>query len=147
MAAGAGAGQRAELAIVPRPIRIRRRRRYPAGLVGFEPIHERRLDCGDPRPRALEPGGLERSHLRDRTRIYQQRVSPAAAGFSASPVAAAGRIYLASEDGDVFVVRAGRTFELLATNHMGEVLMATPALTGDMIVVRTQTRLVGLRQS
>ncbi|MEO7275672.1 MAG: PQQ-binding-like beta-propeller repeat protein [Vicinamibacterales bacterium] len=77
-------------------------------------------------------------------RIYQQRVSPAAAGFSASPVAAAGRIYLASEDGDVFVVRAGRTFELLATNRMGEVLMATPALTGDMIVVRTQTKLVGI---
>ena len=42
-------------------------------------------------------------------RIYQQRVSPAAAGFSASPIAADGnRIYLASEEGDVFVVQAGR---------------------------------------
>ena len=59
-------------------------------------------------------------------RIYQQRVSPSAGGFSASPVAAAGRLYLSSEDGDVFVVRAGRTFELLATNRMGEIMMATP---------------------
>jgi outer membrane protein assembly factor BamB len=78
-------------------------------------------------------------------RIYQQRVSPAAAGFSASPVAAAGRIYLASEEGDVFVVRAGRTFELLATNPMGEPLMATPAISGNTMIVRTPTQVVAVR--
>ena len=78
-------------------------------------------------------------------RIYRSRVSPAAAGFSASPVAAAGRIYLASEDGDVFVVKAGRAFELLATNPMGEICMATPAISGDMLFVRTQGHLVALR--
>lgn len=78
-------------------------------------------------------------------RIYRSRVSPAAAGFSASPVAAAGRLYLASEDGDVFVVKAGRTFELLATNPMGEICMATPAISGDLIIVRTQGHLVALR--
>ena len=58
-------------------------------------------------------------------RIYQQRVA-GGSGFSASPVAADGRLYLASEDGDVYVVKAGRTYELLATNPMGESLMATP---------------------
>jgi hypothetical protein len=68
-------------------------------------------------------------------------------GFSASPVAAAGRIYLSSEDGDVFVVRAGRKFELLSTNRMGEIVMATPAISGTLLIVRTQTQLVGLRQS
>ena len=78
-------------------------------------------------------------------RIYQQRVSKSAGGFSASPVAAGGRLYLSSEDGDVFVVRAGRRFELLATNRMGEVVMATPAITGNLIVVRTQSQLVGIR--
>jgi len=78
------------------------------------------------------------------TRVYQHRVSPTSGGFSASPVAAAGRIYLTSEDGDVFVVRAGRTFELLATNRMNEVLMATPAISGDMLIVRTQTKLIGI---
>lgn len=78
-------------------------------------------------------------------RIYQQRVSAAAAGFSASPVAADGRIYLASEDGDVFVVRAGRTFELLSTNPMGASVMATPAISGNLLVVRTVRELVGLR--
>jgi outer membrane protein assembly factor BamB len=78
-------------------------------------------------------------------RVYQQRVAPGAAGFSASPVAAAGRVYLASEDGDVFVVKAGRTFELLSTNRMGETLMATPAISGNMLIVRTQTALVAIR--
>ena len=77
-------------------------------------------------------------------RIYQQRVGPAAAGFSASPIAADGRLYLTSEDGDIFVVRAGRTFELLATNPMGETLMATPAISGNMLIVKTQTQLVGI---
>jgi len=71
-------------------------------------------------------------------------VSPNAAGFSASPIAAGGKLYLASEDGDVFVVKAGREFELLATNKMGEICMATPAIAGNMLIVRTQGHLVGI---
>jgi outer membrane protein assembly factor BamB len=80
-------------------------------------------------------------------RIYRTRVSEAAAGFSASPIAAGGRVYLASEEGDVFVVRAGRTFELLATNAMGEIAMATPALSRDMLILRTRGHLVGVRNA
>ena len=76
-------------------------------------------------------------------RIYQQRVGPGA-GFSASPIAADGRVYLTSEDGDIFVVKSGRAFELLATNHMGETLMATPAISGNMLIVKTQTQLMGI---
>ena len=78
-------------------------------------------------------------------RIYQQRVGPGAAGFSASPVAAGGRLYLASEDGELFVVKAGRTFELLSTNPMGDILMATPAISGNMLIVRTGSQLIGIR--
>jgi outer membrane protein assembly factor BamB len=77
-------------------------------------------------------------------RIYRSRVAQAAGGFSASPVAAGGRIYLAGEDGDVFVVKAGRAFELLATNAMGELNMATPAISGDMLILRTQGHLLGV---
>jgi outer membrane protein assembly factor BamB len=79
-------------------------------------------------------------------RVYQQRVGPAT-GFSASPIAAGDRIYLASEDGDVFVVQAGREFKLLATNRMGEITMATPAASADTLFVRTQSRLVAIRAS
>jgi outer membrane protein assembly factor BamB len=77
-------------------------------------------------------------------RVYQRRLSPGTGGFSASPVAAGGRLYLASEDGKVFVVRAGRTFELLASNDMNEVCMATPALSGDLLLIRTQGHLYAL---
>jgi outer membrane protein assembly factor BamB len=79
-------------------------------------------------------------------RIYQQRVSPSAGGFSASPIAAAGRLYLTSEDGEIFVVRAGPKFELLATNKLGEVTMATPAVAGPMLIVRTRSGLIGVRE-
>jgi hypothetical protein len=79
-------------------------------------------------------------------RLYQQRLAPGAAGFSASPVAAADRLYFTSEDGQVFVVRAGRTFELLATNDMGEVTMATPALSDGLLIVRTKTQVYAVRE-
>nr|MBA2260591.1 PQQ-binding-like beta-propeller repeat protein [Acidobacteriota bacterium] len=78
-------------------------------------------------------------------RIYQQRVA-GGSGFSASPVAADGRLYLSSEDGDVYVVKAGRTYELLATNAMGEPLMATPAISGNTLFFRTLSKLVAIRQ-
>ncbi len=64
--------------------------------------------------------------------------------FSASPVAADGKIYLASEDGDVFVIKAGPTYELLARNPIGEVMMATPAITGRMIIIRGQNHVFGI---
>jgi outer membrane protein assembly factor BamB len=90
-------------------------------------------------------GILSAYDARSGERIYQQRVSTEAGGFSASPIAAGDRIYLASEEGDVFVLQAGRAFKLLATNRMGEITMATPAATGNTLVVRTQTQLVGIR--
>lgn len=68
-------------------------------------------------------------------RLYQERLG-GGAGFSASPVFADGHLYFASEDGDVFVVRAGRTFELVVTNRIGQIVMATPAVAGDRLIVR-----------
>jgi outer membrane protein assembly factor BamB len=51
-------------------------------------------------------------------------------------VGADGKLYFSSEDGDIFVVKAGPTYELLAQNPMGEVLMATPAISDGIIFVR-----------
>jgi outer membrane protein assembly factor BamB len=90
-------------------------------------------------------GILSAYQVTDGARVYQQRLARDAGSFSASPVAADGRVYLASEDGQIYVVRAGRTFELLATNDMNEVCMATPALTGDLLLVRTKSHLYALR--
>ena len=70
-------------------------------------------------------------------RIYQERLGGTGGAFTASPVASEGKIYLASEDGDVFVVKAGPKYELLAKNPVGEVMMATPAISDGMVIVRT----------
>lgn len=77
-------------------------------------------------------------------RIYEQRLASGA--FSSSPVATGGHLYAASEDGDVYVVKAGPTFELLATNKMDEVVMATPALTDGMLIVRGLNHLFGIAE-
>ncbi|HEV2915817.1 MAG TPA: PQQ-binding-like beta-propeller repeat protein [Pyrinomonadaceae bacterium] len=81
-------------------------------------------------------GVLSAYNARTGERIYQERLP---SSFSASPVAADGKLYLASEDGEVFVVRAGPKFELLATNSMGEALMATPAISDGIIFLRSQS--------
>lgn len=61
--------------------------------------------------------------------------------YSASPVAAGGRIYLTSEDGQIDVVKAGRSFEVLASNQMGESCMATPAISDGCLFVRGRKHL------
>ena len=76
--------------------------------------------------------------------VYRQRLPHRGSGFSASPVAADGRLYLPSEDGDVYIVRAGRTFALEATAPMGEALMATPAIAGGTLVVRGERHLFAI---
>ncbi|MDL1879145.1 hypothetical protein FBQ85_28860 [Cytophagia bacterium CHB2] len=83
-------------------------------------------------------GIFECYDLKTGEELYRQRLSHQGGGFSASPVAADGKLYLSGEDGEVFVVKVGPQFELLATNAMGELLMATPALSAGMMFVRAQ---------
>jgi outer membrane protein assembly factor BamB len=73
--------------------------------------------------------------------VYQQRLP---SSFSASPVAADGRLYLPSEDGDVFVVKAGRQYELLSKPTMGQPLMASPALSPGMLIIRGEKAIYAL---
>jgi outer membrane protein assembly factor BamB len=76
--------------------------------------------------------------------MYQQRLGAGTTGFTASPVAGDGKIYFASEDGDIFVVRAGPAFELLATNPMADVCMASPAVSQRVIYFRTKSQVVAV---
>lgn len=73
--------------------------------------------------------------------IYRQRLPVIGSGFSASPVAADGKIYLSNEDGDMLVIAAGRKFEYLGMNPIGELLMATPALSEGVMYVRSSQSL------
>ncbi len=74
--------------------------------------------------------------------IYQNRIGTTNSTFSASPIASGGRLYLSSEDGEVFVLKAG---PLLSVNRMGEPLMATPAASDGMIIMRGQRHLFAAR--
>jgi hypothetical protein len=76
--------------------------------------------------------------------VYRQRVPHPGSGFSASPVASDGRIFVSGEDGDVIVLRAGREFAHIATNSMGELLMATPAIGDDRLFVRSSQSLTAI---
>jgi outer membrane protein assembly factor BamB len=76
--------------------------------------------------------------------IYRQRLPLIGSGYSASPVAADGRLYLSNEDGEMLVVAAGRTFRHVATNPMGELLMATPALSEGVMYVRSSASLFAI---
>ena len=78
-------------------------------------------------------------------RIYRGRVGPTGA-FSASPIAADGRLYFSNEDGDVVVVRAGKDYVQIAVNKMGEPVTATPAVSNGVLVVRTTKAMYGIGQ-
>ena len=79
-------------------------------------------------------------------RLYRARVGGGGA-FAASPVAADGRIYLASEDGDLHVVQAGRAYAELGTFPTNEVVMATPAVADGVMVIRTLGHLLGVGET
>jgi len=69
--------------------------------------------------------------------IYRQRVGTASHTYSASAVVADRHIYFASEQGEVTVIEEGIVFKKVATNELGEVVMATPAISGDRLLIRT----------
>jgi outer membrane protein assembly factor BamB len=75
--------------------------------------------------------------------LYSERLG-GSGGYTASPVAADGRLYFTGEDGSVRVVKAGPKFEPLATNKLGEPCLSTPAISDGMLFVRTQHHLFAL---
>jgi outer membrane protein assembly factor BamB len=77
-------------------------------------------------------------------RVYQERLGDGTAGFTASPVAGDGKVYFAGEDGDIYVLKAGPKFEVLARNSMGDVCMASPAISAGVIYFRTKSHVVAV---
>ncbi len=75
--------------------------------------------------------------------VYRERLG-GSSGYTASPVAADGRLYFTSEEDGVRVVKAGPKFELLAENPLGEVCLATPAISDGMLFFRTQHHVIGI---
>ena len=61
--------------------------------------------------------------------------------FSASPVSDGSRVYFFSEDGKTTVIEAGRQYKLLAENQLDDGFMASPAVSGRTLFLRTRTHL------
>ncbi len=89
-------------------------------------------------------GVLDAYNLQTGEEIYRQRLPLVGSGFSASPVASDGKLYLSNEDGEVLVIEAGKNFKHIATNSMGELLMATPALSDGVMYVRSSKSLFAI---
>jgi len=89
-------------------------------------------------------GLLDAYNLRTGEELYRQRLPVVGSGFSASPVASDGKLYLSNEDGEMLVIAAGQKFAHVATNSMGELLMATPALSDGVMYVRSSASLFAI---
>lgn len=77
-------------------------------------------------------------------RVYQKRLGGDATDVTSSLIAGNGKVYVTSEDGEVFVVKAGLNFELLATNALGEPVLATPAISEGVLYFRTVKSLIAV---
>lgn len=90
----------------------------------------------------LRDAGILQAHdLRTGAQIHAERTG---ATHSASPVASDGHLYVTSEEGAILVYRAGRELELVARNEMGEPCLATPAIAGKTLFVRTAGHLFAI---
>jgi outer membrane protein assembly factor BamB len=76
--------------------------------------------------------------------FFRERLGKGGSGYTASPVGGDGKLYYTSEQGTVFVVKPGREFNVIATNEMGELCMATPAISEGTLFFRTRNHLVAI---
>ncbi|HEY9283682.1 MAG TPA: PQQ-binding-like beta-propeller repeat protein [Pyrinomonadaceae bacterium] len=93
-----------------------------------------------------ETGILSRFDARTGKMTYRTRIDPAATAFTTSPWAYNGKLFCLSEEGQTFVVAAGEKFQLLHVNALDEMAQATPALAGERLLLRTESRLYSIRR-
>ena len=80
--------------------------------------------------------------------IYpRQRISNDTATFTASPWAYNGKVFALSEDGDTFVFQSGTEFKVLGKNSLNEMALATPAVAGGSLIIRTASKLYRISKS
>ena len=92
----------------------------------------------------MDRGILVCSDAKTGERIYRQRLE--SSHFTASPLVAAGKIYCFGEHGETHVIAAGDRYQHLHTNELGELIMATPAIARNSLIVRGGKHLFCIRQ-
>ena len=93
-----------------------------------------------------ETGILTRFDAKTGKQTYKTRIDPKATAFTTSPWAYNGKLFCLSEEGQTFVIAAGDTFKLLHVNELDEMAQATPAIVGERLLVRTETKLYSIRR-
>lgn len=93
-----------------------------------------------------DKGIFSRHNAETGERIYQARVAPGASAFTASPWAYNGHVFVLSEEGNTYVIEAAEQYRLVRVNALDDFSMATPAIVGDRLLIRTQHRLYSIRQ-
>ncbi len=94
-----------------------------------------------------EKGILSRFDARTGKLSYKSRLDPDAGFFTSSPWAYNGKVFCLSEEGKTFVVEAGETFKLLRTNLLDEMAQSTPAIIGNRLLLRTESKLYSIGQA
>jgi len=84
----------------------------------------------------FDTGVLSVYQLSNGQQLYQQRLGGGTSGYTSSPVAADGRLFVTNEDGHTFVLSMGREYKLLSENELGETVMATPAISNGVLYIR-----------
>ena len=106
------------------------------------PYNPSPLVYGDTYYTLLDRGFFTAHDARTGTEVYgRQRITSNASAFTASPWAYNGKVFALSEDGDTFVLQAGPEFKVLGTNALGEMALATPAVSRGSLFVRTVSKL------
>lgn len=93
-----------------------------------------------------ETGILSRFDAKTGKLIYKTRIDPTATAFTTSPWAYNGKLYCLSEEGQTFVISTGEEFKLLHVNTLDDFTLASPALVGERLLIRTEHRLYSIRQ-
>lgn len=92
----------------------------------------------------FDNGVLTVFQLSNGERIYQQRLGAGKTGFTSSPVAAGGNLYITDEDGHTRVIALGREFKMVTESDLGEPVMASPAISGDVLYMRGRDHLFAI---
>jgi len=89
-------------------------------------------------------GILTRFDAKTGTQTYKSRIGEGV-NFTSSPWGYNGKVFCLSEEGKTFVIRAGEKYELLDSNDLEEMALATPAFSGDRLILRTENHLYSIR--
>ena len=93
-----------------------------------------------------ETGILNRFDAKTGKQTYKTRIDPAATAFTTSPWIYNDKLFCLSEEGQTFVITTGEQFQLLHVNELDDMALASPALVGERLLIRTEHRLYSIRR-